>query len=115
MDLKSTYNRIARDWNKDHKNDTWWKSGALKFISFLQPGSVLLDVGCAGGLKSEFFSNQGFKVVGIDFSDEMIKIAEERLLNNRFFVRDIREPLDLDCDFNGYLHRQFLFIFLKMK
>lgn len=115
MDLKSTYNRIAYDWNKDHENDTWWKIGALKFISYLQPGNILLDVGCAGGLKSEFFSSQGFKVVGIDLSDEMIKIAKERMSSNSFFIRDIREQLDLHCKFNGIFAQAVLLHIPKNK
>ena len=45
MDLKSTYNKIAENWDKDHKKDTWWISGTDKFISLLKPGSlVCLDL-----------------------------------------------------------------------
>ncbi len=115
MDLKSTYNRIAYDWNKDHENDTWWKIGALKFISYLQPGNILLDVGCAGGLKSEFFSSQGFKVVGIDLSDEMIKIAKERMSSNSFLLEIYVNNLIYTANLMVYLLRQYYFIFLKIK
>jgi 2-polyprenyl-3-methyl-5-hydroxy-6-metoxy-1,4-benzoquinol methylase len=101
MSLKSTYDRIAYDWIEDHKNDTWWNNATQKFISYLNIGDTILDVGCAGGIKTKFFVNQGFSVVGIDLSDKMIKIAKEMVPNGKFFVKDIRVTLDLDCKFNG--------------
>jgi hypothetical protein len=27
MDLKSTYNKIAEDWHKNHQQDDWWVEG----------------------------------------------------------------------------------------
>ncbi|HEX9503809.1 MAG TPA: class I SAM-dependent methyltransferase [Patescibacteria group bacterium] len=101
MDLKDTYNKIAKDWNKDHKIDTWWNVGTVKFTSYLKKGDSILDVGCAGGMKSEFLANQGFAITGIDLSDEMIKIAKDRMPNGEFYVKDITQPLGLDNQFDG--------------
>lgn len=101
MNLKDTYNRIAKDWNEDHKNDTWWNAGTVKFISYLQSGDKILDVGCAGGIKSAFLASKGFEVVGIDLSEEMIKIAKQRMPNNQFYVKDITQPLELNDKFDG--------------
>ena len=35
MDLRSTYNKIAEDWFKDHHQDTWWQEGTEKFLEAL--------------------------------------------------------------------------------
>ncbi len=59
MDLKSTYNRIAEDWIKDHDRDTWWYEGTDKFLSLLPKGANILDVGCAGGIKSRYLTDNG--------------------------------------------------------
>lgn len=53
MDLKSTYNLIAEDWDRDHLQDDWWIAGTNTFMSFLRPGVHILDAGCAGGIKAE--------------------------------------------------------------
>ena len=100
-DLKSTYNRIAEDWFKDHQEDTWWVSGTDKFISFLGPGDLVLDVGCGAGVKSKYLANKGLKVIGIDLSDKMIEIARKEVPDAKFLVADINEPLQMDEKFDG--------------
>lgn len=99
--LKTTYNHIAKDWNEDHKNDTWWIPGTDMFTSFLKAGDGVLDVGCAGGLKSEYLTQKGFVVTGIDLSDTMIEIAKQRMPEGTFIVKDITVPLRIDTEFDG--------------
>lgn len=101
MNLKDTYNLIAEDWYKDHQKDDWWIPGTDKFISFLRPGSNILDVGCGAGVKSDYLIKKGFKVTGIDFSDQMIGIAGREVKTGDFLVKDIKEPLLLDRQFDG--------------
>ncbi len=59
MDLKETYNRIAKDWMKDHHQDNWWIEGTDKYLSFLKPGASILDVGCGAGVKSKNITISG--------------------------------------------------------
>ena len=101
MDLKSTYNRIASDWSKDHQEDTWWVEGTNKFVSLLKSGNLVLDVGCGAGVKSEYLINKGLKVVGIDFSEKMIEIAKQRMPDNKFLAVDILEPIKIKEQFDG--------------
>lgn len=100
-DLKSTYNRIAKDWFKDHQEDTWWVSGTDKFISLLSPDSLVLDVGCGAGVKSKYLITKGLKVVGIDLSEKMIEIAKKEVPNAKFHVADIMQPLEFSEKFDG--------------
>jgi SAM-dependent methyltransferase len=101
MDLKSTYNKIAKDWERDHHVDTWWIEGTDKYLSFLASGASILDVGCGAGEKSKYLLNKGFKVTGVDFSEEMLAIAKEQAPSGTFMVCDITQPLDLVETFDG--------------
>ncbi len=93
MDLKSTYNKIAEDWFKDHHKDTWWIEGTDKFCSLLPDQGTILDVGCGAGVNSKYFAQKCFKVTGVDFSENFIKIAKRESPEIEFEVMDI---YDLD-------------------
>lgn len=101
MDLKQTYNKIAEDWYKDHKQDTWWVDGTNKFVSLLKTGSLVLDVGCGGGFKSQYLIRKGLRVIGIDFSEKMIGIAKRGVPSGTFFVMDMEDIAALQEEFDG--------------
>lgn len=115
MNLKSTYDRIAKDWTKDHANDTWWISGTDTFASYVKPGGSILDVGCASGIKSEYLAKKGFTVMGIDISDRMIELAKQRMPQGSFFVKDIHEPLDVRMTFDGIFAQAVLLHIAKTR
>ncbi len=101
MSLKDAYNRIAQDWVKDHELDTWWQAGTDKFCSFVKKGGHILDVGCAGGMKSQYLINKGFSVIGIDISENMVEIARQKVEKAKFFVKDITRDFKIDEMFDG--------------
>lgn len=101
MDLKSTYNRIAQDWHKDHQDDNWWVETTDKFVQFLKPDGLVLDVGCGAGVKSKYLINKGLKVIGIDFSKEMINIAKREVPDGKFLVMDMRDVRELKEKFDA--------------
>jgi 2-polyprenyl-3-methyl-5-hydroxy-6-metoxy-1,4-benzoquinol methylase len=124
MNLKETYNKIARDWFNDHDTDDWWVEGIEKVISLLSPGTEILDIGCGAGQKTRYLHKHGFKVTGADFSEEMIKIAREQLPGAEFRVLDLYEVdtigKQFDCVFAQavFLHipkKDVLEIFKKIK
>jgi len=45
----------------------------------LPAGKSILDVGCGSGWLSEYFARLGYKVLGIDISDDLIRMARERV------------------------------------
>ena len=103
MDLKDTYNKIAKDWHQDHLNDSWWFGGVDKFVSFLKNGDAILDVGCGAGHMSKYLIDKGMKVTGIDFSEELIKIAQQDVPAGDFFVMDLNDVSELNQTFDGIL------------
>ena len=58
-------------------------------------GKKVLDAGCGGGFYSLWLSEKGAKVLGIDGSKEMIKIAKEKasrkMLGTKFLIGDITD------------------------
>ncbi|TSC68152.1 MAG: type 12 methyltransferase [Parcubacteria group bacterium Gr01-1014_56] len=124
MNLKETYNKIARDWFTDHNDDDWWVEGTNKLISLLPPSAEVLDVGCGAGHKTAYLTKHGFRVTGADFSEEMVKIAREQLPSLEFKVLDLYEVDTVgkvfDCVFAQavFLHipkKDVLGIFQKVK
>ncbi|MBI4114681.1 MAG: class I SAM-dependent methyltransferase [Candidatus Niyogibacteria bacterium] len=99
--MRDAYNRIAEDWHIDHKPDTWWINGTDAFISFLQPGALVLDVGCGGGVKAQYLAKKGFKVFGIDFSAGMIEIARREVPEAEFAVMDMKDLSSIRREFDG--------------
>ncbi len=45
----------------------------------LPAGARILDVGCGSGWLTEYFARLGYDLTGIDISDDLIRIARERL------------------------------------
>lgn len=115
MNLKETYNKIAEDWHSDHKKDDWWIKGTDKYISFLRKGDLILDVGCAGGIKSKYLLDRGMNVLGIDFSEKMIEIAKREIPNGVFIVKDLADIKTLDYMFDGIFMQAVLLHIPKIK
>jgi ubiquinone/menaquinone biosynthesis C-methylase UbiE len=72
------WQRVAR------KYENAWSGLTLGFIPHLlkaasvRSGQQILDVACGPGYVSELARAQGAKLVGVDFSGEMVRIARER-------------------------------------
>lgn len=101
MNLKDTYDKIADSWHKDHQTDDWWQEATNIFISYLKPGATVLDVGCGGGTKSRYLLGKGLKVLGIDFSKNLINIATKEVPEAKFLVMDINDIDKLKENFDG--------------
>lgn len=101
MNIKDTYDKIAEDWHRTHQTDDWWMSGTEHFCSLLTKGSLVLDVGCGGGVKSKYFIEKGMTVVGADISENMVSIAKREVPQARFAVLDVRDIDTIPETFDG--------------
>ncbi len=76
-------------------------ASAELFLKHIPQEGTILDLGCGPGRDAKIFSERGYKITGVDFSSEMIKIAKEEAPKATFFEADLQE-LDLpDHSFDG--------------
>jgi len=63
------------------------------FISIISKKALILDVACGPGRDSEYFTNEGFKVIGIDLSKKLIAEAKKRVKSKKakFKVMDLEK------------------------
>lgn len=69
----------------------------------------VLDAGCGPGRDSKILSDEGFDVKGVDLSEEMISLAEDK--DGDFRVMDVRDLEFEDETFDGVLANQLLVFF----
>jgi 2-polyprenyl-3-methyl-5-hydroxy-6-metoxy-1,4-benzoquinol methylase len=84
--------------------DEWYPNEILvptirRFLSHLPPQPRVLDLGCGPGHESMRLASAGATVVGLDFSDECIRVARTRCPQCRFEVGDFR---DLDTRLGSF-------------
>lgn len=73
------------------------------FVSAIQPGGAILDVGCGNGSPiADYLLRRGFPVKGIDASAAMIARCKAKFPDNDWAVADMRR-LDLKRRFDGIL------------
>lgn len=57
----------------------WFEKELVLRIGKLKPGEIMLDIGCGTGHHIQFFKAKGIKVIGIDISIHMLRIAQKKL------------------------------------
>ena len=90
-----TYDLSAKAFENKFMNLDLYKDNLNSFCRLLKPGAKILDLGCGPGNVAKFLYelNQDYTIVGIDLSEEMIKLARQNVPQNSvmFKVRDIRD------------------------
>ncbi|MFA4833290.1 MAG: class I SAM-dependent methyltransferase [Patescibacteria group bacterium] len=89
---KKKFSEAASCENEDYKISIWSKEGLEAYIKYFllyfkphikgdNSETLLLDIGCGPGVFSKILARQGFRVYGVDFSPEVIKVAERKSEN----------------------------------
>ena len=83
------YNTTALDWAKSGYSDEAEIPALLDFAKQYPSGSRFLDLCCGCGYDSARIHALGYEVVGIDFSEESLKIAKERNPDILFYSENL--------------------------
>ncbi len=98
-----TYDKIAGIYTKQYFDDLTDNSYIDKFLEKLPKGGKILDVGCGPGQFTKYMIDKGFQVVAIDYSNEMLTIAKQRVPAGSFKQMDMRELGFENESFDGLL------------
>lgn len=91
--VKQDYNLIAKGFSDSRQFP--WKDFDL-FLPYYKESFDVLDFGCGNGRLLQFLEKYGFKkYVGIDQSEELIKLAKKEHSKAEFLVADISDSLEL--------------------
>ena len=95
------YDSLYED--KDYKKECEFVRSILAKYARREIDSIL-DLGCGTGSHAFFFADMGYKVTGVDFSEDMLKIAREKAAQQQkyisFLQQDIRH-LNLNQEFDA--------------
>jgi len=73
---KEDYNLIAEDFSRTREKS--WEEIGFLFGEYLKAGDKVLDLGCGNGRYFPLFKEKETEYFGIDFSEELIKIAGDK-------------------------------------
>jgi ubiquinone/menaquinone biosynthesis C-methylase UbiE len=85
-----TYEKIADRYTNQYFNDFTDRVYLDLFLNKVQKNGTIVDIGCGPGQFSYYIDQKGFKVIGVDYSAEMIKIAREKNPKLEFLHLDMR-------------------------
>ena len=94
------YNNCASDYEEKFSKNEVYRNHAQRFADLFDEGAEILDAGCGPGLNSALFAVRKLKVTGLDFSEEMIKLAEKNCPEGEFHNISIEE-MRKDKKYNG--------------
>ena len=82
------YDKIAKPYAKEFSKPSEYIE---EFLALLPKNAKTLDVGCGVGVDAGFMESEGFEIIGIDLSKEMLNIAKEKFPQIDFRQQDIRK------------------------
>lgn len=91
-DTPRIYDRIADDFSDTRGQ--WWR-GFGDFNKYVKAGDRVLDIGCGNGRMAEIFAESKIEYLGIDNSEELIKIAAERFKDRPWAKFAVGDALEL--------------------
>lgn len=82
---KDDYNLIAEDFSRTRWNI--WKEFNV-FANYINDGDKILDAGCGNGRLLELLKDKKIDYIGVDISENLVKIAKEKYPSNNFLTAD---------------------------
>lgn len=92
---RSAYNRWSGTYDADPNPHTALEEEHVVDMVAPAPGEYILDAACGTGRYCRLFKKRGAQVVGIDFSEGMLRVAQQELLTIPFLCVDLTGILPL--------------------
>lgn len=88
------FDNIANEYVEYFGDDWEFIDDIKKFAAQFQNDSTILDLGCGSGYITNYLCNANLNAIGIDFSEEMIKIAKRKYPKLKFLLADFANVED---------------------
>lgn len=105
--VQNDYNAIADIYAKRYGKIDYCKIYIDEFVASLS-GKDVLDVGCGAGQITDYLTQKGLNVIGLDFSQELLKIAKQNSPNSKFILADICD-YEQETKVDGIITKDTLF------
>jgi len=103
MQTLAVYEAHAKAYDRQRSRVLVEKIWLDRFLEFLPEHASILDAGCGSGEPiARYFIEQSHDVTGIDFSQALIEIAQERFPSHQWVVADMCS-FNLEAMFDGIL------------
>lgn len=97
--IKAAYNEIATQYQEAYAEADEYDLKYVEEFSELLPGRRVIDLGCGTGTIAAYLTRRGYEVIGIDHSENMLKIARKTCPQNQFEQLNI---LDISLDYDKF-------------
>lgn len=96
--IQNAYDEWAEIYDTNHNPTQDLNATTIRQESLPLSGQRILEIGCGTGMNTQYLAEKGKEVTGIDFSEEMLAVARERVKteNVQFAIRDITKPWNFD-------------------
>lgn len=108
--VKAGYDAISNEYLASRTKDSEDVQLLDELVQRLPLGAAVLDAGCGAGVPVTQLLSQQFQVVGVDFSEEQIKLARKLVPQAYFMCEDITkltfpdETFDAICSYYAIIH-----------
>ena len=98
-----SYAREAASWHDGTPKDRGaWSESYERLANLVQPGGVVLDLGCGGGEDAPALASMGLRCVGLDISAGLLDITRRQdALAGRAVLGDMRQLPFADGTFDA--------------
>ncbi len=81
--------------SKQNLHNVYYNNPAIISLAGEVKGKEVFEVGCGGGLITEWLVNEGASVIACDISEQMVKYTKKKLGDKaKVLIADVSEPLD---------------------
>ncbi|OGI12482.1 hypothetical protein A3K64_04185 [Candidatus Micrarchaeota archaeon RBG_16_36_9] len=94
------YDKIAELYSREFSTPSEYID---EFLELIPGNGKILDAGCGPGVDSGYMKARGFEVLGVDLSEEMLKIAKQKFPKIHFELADLRALKLKPNSFDGIL------------
>ncbi len=115
--MKPEFDAIAENYDQSFTDSAIGRLQRDQVYRFLEPvlkslnGNTILDLGCGTGEDAIWFANRDFNVVAIDYSTDMIRVANQKTIKKNLQSRIKYYPLSMTALDQLPMDRKFDLIF----